>query len=114
MRTIIVTVSLMLVVAPAAFSQETQTAPAMQMESPAQTSGDFQSAMRLYRQKRYADAIAAFEQINQADPNNAAAFYFAGYAHYVMGHHQEAVSSFEKAFQANPNFDPRPYFHRGA
>jgi TolA-binding protein len=99
---------------PAVFSQEqTQTAPAMQMETPAsQTSGDFKSAMRLYRQKRYADAVAAFDQIGPGDPDKAAALYFAGYAHYVMKHHQEAVASFEKAFQTNPSFDPRPYFRR--
>jgi tetratricopeptide (TPR) repeat protein len=68
--------------------------------------------MRLYRQKRYQQAIDEFNKVLQTEPNNAAAYYFSGYAHYVMGHHPEAIASFKKAFEADPSFDPRPYFRR--
>jgi tetratricopeptide (TPR) repeat protein len=95
---------------PFAFAQETTTEAEQQME--ATQSGDFEKAMRFYRQKRYSDAIAEFERVVASDPNNAAAYYMLGYAHYVQDHHSEALAAFAKAFQANPNFDPRPYFGR--
>ena len=75
-------------------------------------SGDFDAAMRLYKQKRYNDAIAEFQKIVDAEPTNAAAHYMMGYAHYVLDHHSEAQAAFAKAFQADPAFDPRPYFRR--
>lgn len=91
-------------------TQQQQPAPEAQPATPA--GGDFENAMRLYRQRRFSSAVQEFEKVVQADPNNAAAFYFMGYAHYVMGHHQDALAAFSKAFQTNPNFDPRPHFQR--
>ena len=93
------------------WAQETTTPKPM--DTPASMeSGNFDSAMHLYRQKRYQDAIAEFEKIVAADPKNAAAYYFMGYAHYIKGHHQEALAAFAKAFEADPAFDPRPYYRR--
>jgi tetratricopeptide (TPR) repeat protein len=86
---------------PVAATQGTTAAPA----------SDFASGMKLYRQGRYAQAIAAFDAVPADSPDYAAACYFAGYAHYVMKHYQQAVDSFGKAFKANPALDPRPYFH---
>ena len=68
--------------------------------------------MHLYRQKRYQAAITEFERVIAADPKNAPAYYFLGYAHYVMKHHSEALAAFAKAFEADPAFDPRPYFRK--
>ena len=89
------------------FAQSQQTAPASdsKIEQPAA----FDVAMKHYRQRQYARAIEEFNQIVQTDPNNAAAFYFMGYAHYTLKHHQQALEAFSKAFQANPKFDPSPY-----
>ena len=90
-------------------AQETpaETTPAA---AASQSSGDFNAAMRLYKQKRYNEAIAEFQKVVDADPGNAAAHYMMGYAHYVLDHHSEALAAFAKAFEANPAFDPRPYF----
>ena len=98
------------VCAAAASAQEadTQSAPAVTTAQ----SGNFDAAMRLYKQKRYNDAIAEFQKIVDAEPKNAAAYYMMGYAHYVLDHHADAQAAFAKAFEANPAFDPRPYFRR--
>ena len=89
-----------------------QTAPVPADRAATMESGSLDGAMRLYRQRRYESAIAEFEKIVAADPKNAAAYYFMGYAHYVMKHHQDALAAFAKAFEADPNFDPRPYYRR--
>jgi len=88
-------------------AQTPQSAPASasKVEQPAA----FDVAMKHYRQRQYARAIEEFSQIVQTDPNNAAAFYFMGYAHYTLKHPQPAIEAFSKAFQANPKFDPSPY-----
>lgn len=84
--------------------------PAAAMQ--AAPSDGFKAAMRLYRQRRYAEAIQAFDTLVQSEPNNAAAYYFKGYAQYVTRQFPESVASFEQAFQTDPALDPRPYFHR--
>lgn len=98
------------------FAQEAQeeTPAAVPEATPAVSAdeggGDFDLGMKLYRQRKYSAAIAEFEKVTAADPGHAAAWYFAGYAHYVLKHHQEAIAAFAKAFQADPTFDPRPHF----
>ncbi len=94
--------------APAAPPQEAQ--PAQVQPAPAPSGATFESAIRLYRRGRYSAAVGEFGQVVAADPNNAAAWYFMGYAHYVLHHLPEAQDAFGKAFAANPAFDPRPFF----
>ena len=93
---------------PAAPAQSPQPAVAAQ----AAQSTAFEAAMRLYRRRRYAEAIQAFDAILQADPKNAAASYFKGYAEYVTKHYANSLASFDQAFQSDASFDPRPYFRR--
>ena len=78
----------------------------------AQDAAGFDRAMNLYRQRQYSSAIAEFQKVVEAEPNNAAAWYMLGYAHYTLDHHREAQDAFAKAFAADPSFDPRPYFRR--
>ncbi len=101
------------------FSQESQpmqAAPAQEAQpaavqaAPGAPTASFESAMKLYRRGRYDAAINSFEQVVANDPNNAAAWYFMGYAHYVKRHLTQAQDAFAKAFAANPAFDPRPFF----
>jgi TolA-binding protein len=93
------------------FAIAQETAPQTEPAAAAQ-SGNFDTAMRLYKQKRYNDAIAEFQRVVDADSKNAAAYYMMGYAHYVLDHHADALAAFAKAFEADPAFDPRPYFRR--
>lgn len=89
-----------------------QTEPAAVTAAQSAPADDFKSAMHLYRQRRFAQAIESFQRITQSDPGNAAAWYFMGYAHYVTKHPAEALEAFHQAFQKDPAFDPRPYFRR--
>jgi tetratricopeptide (TPR) repeat protein len=94
-------------------AQEAQPAAAAQpvQAEPAATGATFESAMKLYRRGRYSAAAEQLEQVAATDStNSAAAWYFAGYAHYVQKHLEKAQENFAKAFAANPTFDPRPYF----
>lgn len=95
---------------PSASAQGTTPAPS-EIKSAPVVSDDFDAGMRLYRSGRYAAAIGVFERATRADPTNAAAWYFLGYAQYVTHQTAAALDSFSKAFQADPAFDPRPYFY---
>jgi cytochrome c-type biogenesis protein CcmH/NrfG len=96
-------------VAAPVYAQETAK-PAM-AATPASNS-DFDAAMHLYKRGHYAEAIPGLTRATAADPSNAAAWYFLGYANYVTGHHAEAQAAFDKAFEAQPFFDARPYYRR--
>jgi Flp pilus assembly protein TadD len=92
-------------------SDQTQPLAAEQTATAAPaSSADFDHAMRQYRRGHYSEAIAEFNRVVAADPNNAAAYYFMGYAQYVTHHLPEALASFTQAFKVNPSFDPKPYF----
>ena len=110
MRRLLFTLQFLVLCAGPATAQEVaqQTEPAMTTAQ----SGDFDAAMRLYKQKRYNDAIAEFQKIVDAEPTNAAAHYMMGYAHYILDHHADSLAAFAKAFEADPAFDPRPLFRR--
>jgi len=75
-------------------------------------SADFATAMKHYRQRHFAIAIEQLNRVVEKERQNAAAYYFLGYAHYALDHNQEAQAAFEKTFEADPKFDPRPYFQR--
>ena len=75
-------------------------------------SADFGTAMKHYRQGHFAIAIEQLNRVVENEPQNAAAYYFLGYAHYALHHNQEALAAFDKAFAADSKFDPRPYFQR--
>lgn len=90
--------------------QQEQQAQPLAEEKPAVSAGDFDVAMKQYRQRRYGRAVEEFQRVIDSDPANAAAYYFMGYAHYVMGHHQEALAAFKKCFETDPKFDPRPFW----
>jgi TolA-binding protein len=90
------------------FAQEAQPLA----ETQAAPSADFDVAMKHYRQGHYSRAAEEFQKVVEADPKNAAAWYFLGYAHYVLRHYPEALTAFKKCFEADPKFDPRPYWQR--
>lgn len=77
-----------------------------------ETSADLATAMKHYRQRHYAIAIQQLNLVVEKEPQNAAAYYFLGCAHYALHHNQEALAAFDKAFEADSKFDPRPYFKR--
>lgn len=63
------------------------------------------AANELYREKKFAEAAAAFEAIARDEPNNGRAWYFLGMSLHLMGKYREAIGAFEKnvAIARNPN-----------
>ena len=94
------------------FAQEPAQQPQPLAETKAAPSTGFDGAMKHYRQGHYSRAIEEFQKLTEAEPQNAAAYYFTGYAHYVMRHHPEALAAFKKCFEIDPKFGPRQYWQR--
>jgi Flp pilus assembly protein TadD len=60
------------------------------------------------------DAAGAVERLRAAaaaDPGNAAARYYLGYAFYRMGDFAQARAAFTAAYRADPGFSPVPPAH---
>ena len=56
----------------------------------------------LYNAKRYEEALAAFEQASQLDPNDASLYNKKGYTLYTLHRYGEALAAFEQAIRFNP------------
>jgi peptidoglycan/xylan/chitin deacetylase (PgdA/CDA1 family)/tetratricopeptide (TPR) repeat protein len=69
--------------------------------NPAAASND--EGMRLYKEKRYADAATKFTTASTLQPANALFANNAGFAFYRLGQHDEAVKWFLHAISADPN-----------
>ena len=59
--------------------------------------------MALYREKRYADAAAAFEEAVRLGPRNALAANNAGFTYFKMKRYADAVTWFERTLALDPN-----------
>jgi serine/threonine protein kinase len=67
------------------------------------------AALTHYKAQRYAEALAAFEQLLQRDPNNADIHRNKGRALAHLNRPQEALAAFDRAIQLDPN---NPSNHR--
>ena len=56
----------------------------------------------LYNAKRYGEALAAFEQASQLDPDDASIYNKKGYTLYTLHRYGEALAAFEQAIRFNP------------
>jgi Tfp pilus assembly protein PilF len=73
-----------------------------------------QARLRKYRQHRYAQAAADFEQALTADPQSAAAAWYLAYAWYKVAEpkrpfdpgKQRAAEMFGRAYSLDPGFRP--------
>jgi len=59
--------------------------------------------MRLYKEKKYAEAAAKFKEASQLQPNSALFANNAGFASFKLGQYEEAVQWFQKATSIDPN-----------
>ncbi|HTQ97380.1 MAG TPA: polysaccharide deacetylase family protein [Candidatus Acidoferrum sp.] len=59
--------------------------------------------MRLYKEKKYAEASAKFKEASQLQPGSALFANNAGFACFKLGQYEEAVQWFQKAIAADPN-----------
>lgn len=56
----------------------------------------------------YRGAVERLSAAAQADPKDAAAHYYLGYAYYRLGRFEQARTSFAAAYEADPHFSPEP------
>ncbi len=66
----------------------------------------FREALHLYYQGDVRKAILAFREVIVSDPENAAAYYYLGYAYQDLGDFSEARKAFRKTYEIDPNFLP--------
>jgi peptidoglycan/xylan/chitin deacetylase (PgdA/CDA1 family)/Flp pilus assembly protein TadD len=69
-------------------------------ELPAATNDE---GMRLYKEKKYAEAAAKFKEASQLQPTSALFANNAGFACFKLGQYDEAAQWFQKAIAADPN-----------
>jgi peptidoglycan/xylan/chitin deacetylase (PgdA/CDA1 family)/tetratricopeptide (TPR) repeat protein len=67
---------------------------------PAETNDE---GMRLYKEKKYAEAAAKFKEAAQLQPGSPLFANNAGFACFKLGEYEEAVQWFQKAIAADPN-----------
>jgi Flp pilus assembly protein TadD len=89
-----------------------QTAPAMATEPAPEAAPVLGPAVAEgVKRLNAGDAAGAVERLRaaaDADPGNAAARYYLGYAFYRMGDFARARRAFTAAYQADPDFSPVP------
>jgi tetratricopeptide (TPR) repeat protein len=61
-----------------------------------------QTASGLIGQRKFKDAIPYLDQAVSADPSNAYAFSYRGYANLSLGNYRAAAADYEKVLQLNP------------
>ena len=86
--------------APATTTTSAGQSPAAVTPDPAAIEND--EGMRLYKEKRYAEAAAEFTAAASLQPGNALFPNNAGFAYYRMGHLDDAEQWFQKAISLDP------------
>jgi tetratricopeptide (TPR) repeat protein len=71
--------------------------------APVPASGRIDRGTGLFREKRYREALAEFEEAARLDPKSALAANNVGFTHYRLGDMEKAVAWFEKTLALDPN-----------
>lgn len=98
--------------APTRSAQPAQKEPE-QPKPPAKTKEDWlKEGEAHYTAQRYEEALAAFEQVFQLDPQNVQVHNSKGYALWSLKRYEEALAAFEQAILLNPQY-ARAYYNKG-
>lgn len=65
---------------------------------------EYQAAVELYRDHKYARALGRFESLAQTITNNPQLFHFVGVCHLHLGHTVEAVPALRRAVELQPDY----------
>src|SRR5260370_25235512 len=57
-----------------------------------------------YNGKQYSNALGAFEQAAQLDPNSTRTYYCIGLAQFMLGYYSEALAALDKAIKLQINY----------
>lgn len=71
----------------------------------AESGAEYNAGLELYRQRRYADALARFEKAYALDERNTAALFAQGLAFNSLKKYPEAASVIERLLKIEPNHD---------
>ena len=77
--------------------------PAAEAAAPVPPSRLIDRGTVLFREKRYREALAEFEEATRLDPRSALAANNVGFTHYRLGDMEKAVAWFEKTLALDPN-----------
>jgi uncharacterized caspase-like protein len=78
-------------------------APRAEEAAPVPASSRIDRGTGLFREKRYREALAEFEEAARLDPKSALAANNVGFTHYRLGDMEKAVAWFEKTLALDPN-----------
>ncbi|WP_374881381.1 tetratricopeptide repeat protein [Microseira sp. BLCC-F43] len=73
----------------------------------------YRRGSQLISNRKYLEAIAAFDKAIQSEANYAEAWYLRGYAFLQSGKYQPALSSYDKAIEIKPDY-PEAWQDKGA
>lgn len=99
---------------PSAAAQEQEQAvqeTALDSQDPAIQEA-FQRGLRLYRDRRFREALAEFTEVRAAQPDRADVHYLIGYCHLMLKEFEQSVDAFGRSFEEDPSFDPRTIYKR--
>jgi tetratricopeptide (TPR) repeat protein len=90
-----------------------QTVQATPMEAPDPgIQASFERGYRAYRNRNFREALTAFTEVAQAEPDRADVHYLMGYCHYMLKEFQQSVDAFQTSFEKDPAFDPRTIYQK--
>jgi tetratricopeptide (TPR) repeat protein len=72
----------------------------------------FERGYRLYRNRSFREALTAFTEVAQAEPDRADVHYLMGYCHLMLKEFQQSLDAFERSFEKDPAFDPRTIYQK--
>lgn len=74
-----------------------------QTGQPAGPSPEMQKANGLYNEKKWAEAISAFEAVTRTEPQNGQAWFKLGFSNHSLGQFEKAVQAYQKAVAIGKN-----------
>lgn len=69
---------------------------------PSAYADSYQTAVQLYSQKKYPEAIEALKKANMENPNNPNAYYYVGLCHHALGNRPMAKKAFQSVIERFP------------
>ena len=72
----------------------------------------FERGYRSYRNRNFREALTAFTEVAQAEPDRADVHYLIGYCHYMLKEFQQSADAFQTSFEKDPAFDPRTIYQK--
>lgn len=93
---------------PTAVSSTPSAPPLTPSPAGEKAGGALDAAKKLYKEKKYAESLAAFQRIVDRDPKNAEAINGIGLCYHAQGKADLAIEAFKKAIERDPGIS---YFY---